>query len=100
MTRKDYILIAEALRNTHAREVELNGQEGTAGGIRLAASALADALASDNPRFDRKHFLAVVHGDKDLHSRPARKTSILNVMGIDRPGPRRDAEEALAKVGA
>lgn len=26
--------------------------------------------------------------------------SLLTQMGIDRPGPRRDAEEALAKVGA
>ena len=27
----------------------------------------------DNPRFDREHFLAVVRGERDLNSRPARK---------------------------
>lgn len=52
MTRKDYILIAAALkeaRDTIASEYHL--------GYKQAAYCLADALARDNPRFDRERFL-------------------------------------------
>lgn len=68
MTRKDYILIAAALRR------KPNGGFSTQedSGFRFAVSNIADALASDNPRFSREHFLAVVRGEKDLNSRPAR----------------------------
>jgi len=70
MTRKDYILIAAALRipyNSFSKNL-LYGRE--LNGVGSAAIALADALEQNNPRFDREHFLAVVRGEKDLNSRP------------------------------
>jgi len=74
MTRKDYILIAEALRVTYHREQI--GEEGSkpyaSNAVILAACEIADSLQRDNSRFNRKHFLAVVRGEKDLNSRPAR----------------------------
>lgn len=73
MTRKDYILIASALRKALEIESELSGETGpSAGGVRLAAAAISDALANDNSAFKREHFMAVVRGEKDLNSRPAR----------------------------
>lgn len=52
MTRKDYVLIADRLRSRRAH---------TAGyataGFDHAVEAVADALAADNPRFDRARFL-------------------------------------------
>ncbi len=50
MTRKDYVLIAEALR-------ESRPQMGGIEGWNCAAIGVADALARDNPRFDRERFL-------------------------------------------
>ncbi|MGH9968105.1 MAG: hypothetical protein ACREBG_09775 [Pyrinomonadaceae bacterium] len=72
MTRKDYIAIAEGLRNAvdyhgATREVE--------DVIMTAAESIASAMQVDNPRFDREHFLAVVRGERDLNSRPARKVA-------------------------
>lgn len=51
MTRKDYILIAAAIKaeQRHGRE----GDET----INNVARSIADALQSDNPRFDRARFL-------------------------------------------
>lgn len=43
MTRKDYVLIAAALREART--------------VAEAARLLADQLAQDNPRFDRERFL-------------------------------------------
>lgn len=75
MTRKDYILIAEALRKSLVREVELHGPDSDSAAIvRLVASQIAYALSTDNPRFDFEHFLAVVRGEKSLTSRPGRKS--------------------------
>jgi len=75
MTRKDYITIATALKQALKTEIEVHGVSGqTAGGVRLAASAVATYLGYDNPRFDRQYFLAVVSGTKDLNSRPGRKS--------------------------
>jgi hypothetical protein len=72
MTRKDYILIAEALRTT----IQLNSSEGPDSdfmkGIHASASHIANALGRNNPRFNREHFLAVIRGEKDLNSRPKR----------------------------
>lgn len=83
MTRKDYILIAEALRYArgHAMaerscydadyrtpiEIELTG-------VMAAAEYIANAMQTDNPRFSREHFLAVVRGERDLNSRPPRNS--------------------------
>jgi hypothetical protein len=86
MTRKDYIALAEALRVQRrnavivlesARRVKDSTNPpayecGVINGIDYAADEIADALAQDNPRFNREHFLAVVHGEKDLNSRPRR----------------------------
>ena len=56
MTRKDYELIAAATRDAlhSARPWSEDKEEG----IRLTARSIADALAADNPRFDRSRFLA------------------------------------------
>lgn len=73
MTRKDYILLAGALNKALVNEKELNGEgSGLAGGVRIAARAIANALATDNARFKSKHFMSVVLGEKDLNSRAAR----------------------------
>jgi hypothetical protein len=73
MTRKDYIVIAEALRKQYQ---ELNRPCGPLArendGVLCAAVEIADALQRDNARFSREHFLAVVRGEKDLRSRPSR----------------------------
>ena len=52
MTRKDYILLADALK---AAAYSLNPPERT--GALLAANEIAHCLAEDNPRFDRARFL-------------------------------------------
>ena len=62
MTRKDYIRIARALN--YCVEEHKN--------VSCAAECIANELADDNPHFDRKHFLAVVRGEKALESRPPR----------------------------
>lgn len=54
MTRKDYILIAAALRD--ARQANSTAAHEIA--ISDAAFILARSLANDNPRFDRARFLA------------------------------------------
>jgi len=50
MTRKDYILIAAAIKGANAAPgyTERNS---------FVAYAIADALATDNARFDRERFL-------------------------------------------
>ncbi len=68
MTRKDYILIAEALRITYLQHKPILSQ--ALNGVGDAANEIADALKRDNPRFDKEHFLAVVRGEKDVNSRP------------------------------
>lgn len=52
MTRKDYILLAEALKNAICA---LNKTERT--GALLAANEISHRLKQDNPRFERKRFL-------------------------------------------
>jgi hypothetical protein len=58
MTRKDYILIAAALRDTLL--IDCPTYQYLAGAKAAHVSAayrLADCLARDNPRFDRERFL-------------------------------------------
>ena len=54
MTRKDYVLIAEAIEPvvtaTHLDPLVIAG-------ARRTAFRLADSLAADNPRFDHDRFL-------------------------------------------
>lgn len=52
MTRKDYVLIAEALQ---AAAYALNPPERA--GALLAAYEIANRLQQDNPRFDRDRFI-------------------------------------------
>lgn len=80
MTRKDYILIAEALRYArgHAMAEPANTltrndlQAVGLRGVMASAEYIANACKNDNPRFDREHFLAVVRGERELISRPPR----------------------------
>jgi hypothetical protein len=71
MTRKDYILLAEALRVQYLN-TKVFANDGMSRGVLSAAEEIAAALQRDSSRFDRDHFLAVVRGEKELHSRPSR----------------------------
>jgi hypothetical protein len=82
LTRKDYIILAEALRvQFHRSNLEIANSEGIwktnaqgiQAGVLNAAYEIADSLKQDNSSFNREHFLAVVRGEKDLHSRPSSK---------------------------
>lgn len=81
MTRKDYIAIAEALRYARGHAMAagtatnsmLLRTKAELAGVMASAEYIANAMHDDNPRFDREHFLAVVRGEKELQSRPARK---------------------------
>ena len=59
MTRKDYVAIAEAISQSYElNELRKSGSDyyPTRNGIALAQERIADALAKDNPRFDRVRF--------------------------------------------
>ena len=80
MTRKDYIVIASALRDAYQKEAMDNkyAPEGEPArtniqGLETASCCIAAALRVDNDRFDRDHFLAVIRGEKSLNSRPSRR---------------------------
>lgn len=70
MSRKDYILIASALR-TQYEDSEHSPMSDRAYGVLGSAMEIADALKRDNVKFDREHFLAIVKGDRDIESRPS-----------------------------
>jgi hypothetical protein len=53
MTRKDYRLIAQAIRDVYDEHVA--GDEVT-GALRILTSILASRLAADNDNFDRQKF--------------------------------------------
>ena len=60
MTRKDYVLIAAALKSTKPvppTNATLDTRVAGAMAWGRTAAYLTDALASDNPRFDRERFL-------------------------------------------
>jgi hypothetical protein len=63
MTRKDYVLIAQTL-------AQFTGDSGDVIDRDAIAQKLADALATDNPRFDRFRFLVACgvyeQGRKDI----------------------------------
>jgi hypothetical protein len=71
MTRKDYILLANTLRIAHNNAAHTKCQEAI-WTVEQLASDLCSELRRDNARFNREHFLAVVHGTKELHSHPSR----------------------------
>jgi hypothetical protein len=59
MTRKDYVLLAEAFKQARElNELRRNGSDyyPTRNGIDLAQDRVADLLRADNPRFDRTRF--------------------------------------------
>jgi hypothetical protein len=59
MTKKDYIAIAAALKQT-LRYCETDYQRR---GVQRASLTLADMLAADNPLFDRARFLDACKGE-------------------------------------
>jgi hypothetical protein len=54
MSRKDYVAIAEAIREAKRETAETLGSSYV---LRLAAEEIARALKRDNARFDRERFL-------------------------------------------
>jgi hypothetical protein len=70
MSRKDYIIIAQALIDARKYEGDAGGDISVLEGISVATSFISNALKQDNPRFDQEHFDSVVRGDKALMSRP------------------------------
>lgn len=56
MTRKDYVLIAEAIKNAR-NSVENNLTANGLGAGNMIPAYIAEALELDNPRFDRNRFL-------------------------------------------
>jgi hypothetical protein len=71
MTRRDYILLANTLRIAHNNAAHTKCQEAI-WIVDQLASDLCSELKRDNARFNREHFLAVVQGKRELHSRPSR----------------------------
>lgn len=57
MTRKDYVLIAAALKATYRPQLVDDHTRGINDGVAAAAESLAIELKRDNPRFDRERFL-------------------------------------------
>jgi hypothetical protein len=79
MTRKDYIAIAIAsvLRERHyclREDITLGEVERKyrLQELELVADNLAYVFLNDNARFNSDHFLAVMHGEKELNSHPPR----------------------------
>ena len=61
MTRKDYVSIASAIRQSRATAnaaLPARMRAQMLQGINLATNELADCLYADNPRFDRGRFYA------------------------------------------
>jgi phosphoheptose isomerase len=55
MTRKDYVLLADTIKN--ARKVVIVGEGTTLVSVEHLANTLATELEIDNPRFNRHRFL-------------------------------------------
>lgn len=64
MTRKDYELLArylgDSVRAARAAGLSEGERDALAAGALMAAGHVADALATDNDRFDRKRFMNAV----------------------------------------
>lgn len=56
MTRKDYVLIAEAIKGAVSYEMEFNNNEAGADSLKKFSVTLASLLMADNPRFDVNRF--------------------------------------------
>lgn len=57
MTRKDYVMLAAALKSVQPQSFLVNEPWAHIAQHMRDVEALADALASDNPRFERQRFL-------------------------------------------
>lgn len=59
MTRKDYVMIAEAVKDAGRKAALCRSETADTAKAALldAATYIADGLAQDNPRFDRKRFM-------------------------------------------
>ena len=58
MTRKDYVAIAAAIRQqAYSPNADINTRNAAEGTREHIADDIADAMARDNPRFDRARFL-------------------------------------------
>jgi len=84
MSRKDYILIANVLKEARA-----------AGEHADVAELFAQALKQENPNFNEEHFLGVVNGTKELQSRPARPPRMAGVHVATNPEWIREAEALI-----
>src|SRR5690348_143499 len=73
-SKRHYQVVAEALRKAqaHIRVAPVKDKETELLGFNCAVSHLSLALETDNPKFRRQHFLAVVRGEKSVKSRPAK----------------------------
>jgi len=57
MTRKDYVIIADAIKGAFNYEKDFNQDEESARVVKYVAHTLALSLQFDNPRFDSARFL-------------------------------------------
>ena len=57
MTRKDYVLIAEAIAGAINYETDFNNNPANAEVLKKLSISLGSVLWRDNPRFDRARFL-------------------------------------------
>jgi hypothetical protein len=57
MTRKDYVMIADAIKGALNYEKDFNQNEEGARVVKYVAHTIALSLQFDNPRFDRDRFL-------------------------------------------
>jgi hypothetical protein len=55
MSRKDYVALAAAIRDEYRL---WDGETSGSDAVENVAKNIADALAGDNPNFDRERFLA------------------------------------------
>lgn len=62
MTRKHYIALAQALKESHATFEVI--------------AAVSAVLKEDNSRFDLQHFVEVITGQRDLASHPSKKVMV------------------------
>lgn len=70
-SKRHYVVIADVLA-TEYRQAANPSKE--LGAIYRIAYTLADKFAADNPRFSTEHFLSVVRGEREVNSRPTRRS--------------------------
>ena len=58
MTRKDYVLLARAIRDSLIQTTKWEWQDRYATQHAVTVERLADVLMQENPRFDRQRFVA------------------------------------------